>query len=89
MSKKVNKFVAEIIDWNYIYILCPHCVKNSNKFINIQEQKNKGFKRVYHIYNTNDNYKNRTIKVKSNCLFVPRNTEIEILINPSTMRIYK
>jgi hypothetical protein len=87
---QINKYTAEIMDWEYIYILCPYCVKNNSKFKHIDNKgKSKTFKRVYHIYNTNDDYKNREMRVRSNCLFQKPGTEIDIVINHETMRIYK
>lgn len=83
-----ESYMAEIMDWEYIYILCPYCVKNKNKFKEIDD-KSKKFKRVYHIYNTNDDYTNRTMRVKSNCLFQKKGTYINVVINHDTMRIYK
>lgn len=86
---ELKKYTAEIMDWKYIYILCPYCVKNSNKFREIDDEGTiKSYKRVYHIYNTNDDYRNRKMKVRSNCLFQKPGTDIEIIINSDTMRIY-
>ena len=84
----IESYVAEIMDWEYIYILCPNCVKNKNKFKE-NDSNCKNFKRVYHIYNTNNDYSNRTMRVKSNCLFKRKNSYIDVIINHDTMRIYK
>ncbi len=87
---KIRKYTAEIVDWKYIYIQCPHCVKNSNKFRSTEDViKGQNFKKVYHIYNTNDNYKNRTMRFRSNCLYSPFGTEIDVVINSKTLRIMK
>ncbi len=80
-------YQAEKMDWNYIYILCPYCIKNYNKYMGMEKYKKNKFKRVYHIYNT-ENYDNQIIKVKSNCLFSP-NKFLKIKIDDSTLKIKK
>ena len=81
---------ATIVDWRYIYILCPHCIKNKSKFRGSDDQTKKGtYKRVYHIYNTNNDYSNRKMKVRSNCLFTNSDQWLTIEINDDTLKIYK
>ena len=84
-------YTSTILDWRYIYVLCPHCIKNKSKFRGVGDEgtKNKTYKRVYHIYNTNDDYSDRVLKVKSNCLFTPPDTWIEVVIDSDTLKIYK
>ena len=81
---------AEKVDWKYIYIKCPYCVRNVNKFRDRDEVIENGskYKRVYHIYNSNNNFENRQIKVKSNCIFM-KNHFFNISIDDSTLKIPK
>ena len=75
---------AEKMDSTYVYVLCPYCCKNSNKYTSINNAT-KNHKRVYHTYNTID-FRNRTMQVKSHCLFNVGDT-FKIKIDNNTLKI--
>jgi len=75
------------IDSKYIYYKCDNCMK-INKRIKEIDQNRKNEYANYHISNSYNDFTNRKIKIKSNCLIEPRqNSFYKLIISDKTLKI--
>ena len=86
----VEHYKAYKMDHRYIYIRCKHCWRLRNKIIGtpltITGRKFKNMKCGYHIYNSNNDFSNRTIENMSHCLFSDERW-VTIEVNDKTLKI--
>ena len=87
----MDTYTATKIDNRYIYYKCDYCYRLRHKIVsNPLTPKGltySGIKNAYHIYNSYNDFSNRTIDLKSNCLYSP-NKSIKLIVNEKTLKIY-
>ena len=87
----MDTYTAIKIDSKYIYYKCKYCFRLRNKIVNNPLTptglKYKGIKNAYHIYNSYNDFSNRIVDLKSNCIYSHHKT-IKLIVDDSTLKIY-
>lgn len=83
----METYVASKIDSKYIYYKCDHCFRLNNKLGNKDNVKTYEIKSSgYHIYNSDNNFDNRTLRLKNHCLFSDKEW-IKLIVNEKSLKI--
>mgnify|MGYP003126965524 CR=1 FL=1 len=87
----IETCIAIKLDYKYIYYKCNYCFRLRSKIVSNELTpsgiKFKGIKKSFHIHNSYNNFSNRILDLKSNCLYSPNKT-IQLIINDETLKIY-
>lgn len=82
---KLKNIKSFKIDSKFLYIKCNNCSKKNKKIVEYNEDNQK-LNSSYHIYNSYNDFSNRKIKVKSNCLFSSHEFFF-LIIDDTTLKI--
>ena len=82
----MDTYNAIKIDSTYIYYKCDYCFRLNNKLVEDSKNKYSIPHNGYHIYNSDNNFDDRELRLKSHCLYSKQDW-IKLIVNEKTLKI--